>query len=79
MQVPVAALEAGGIDQAPMRGTQVPLVRGQRRAHRLGPPHVEMPLAAEPVIGRGRTGEALRLIERFETLDSLKPLMAAVA
>ena len=34
---------------------------------------------AEPVIGRGRTGEALRLIERFETLDSLKPLMAAVA
>ncbi|MFN3743266.1 MAG: MmgE/PrpD family protein [Hyphomicrobiaceae bacterium] len=34
---------------------------------------------AEPVIGRSRTGEALRLIERFETLDSLKPLMAAVA
>jgi 2-methylcitrate dehydratase PrpD len=34
---------------------------------------------AEPVIGRARTGEALRLIERFETLDSLKPLMASVA
>lgn len=34
---------------------------------------------AEPVIGRGRTGEALRLIERFDTLDSLKPLMTAVA
>ena len=34
---------------------------------------------AEPVIGRARTGEALRLIERFETLDSLKPLMTAVA
>lgn len=34
---------------------------------------------AEPVIGRARTGEALRLVERFETLDSLKPLMTAVA
>ncbi len=34
---------------------------------------------AEPVIGRSRTGEALRLIERFEMLDSLKPLMTAVA
>jgi len=34
---------------------------------------------AEPVIGRARTGEALRLIERFESLDSLKPLMTAVA
>ncbi len=34
---------------------------------------------AEPVVGRNRTGEALRLIERFETLDSLKPLMVAVA
>ena len=34
---------------------------------------------AEPVIGRARAGEALRLIERFETLESLKPLMAAVA
>jgi hypothetical protein len=34
---------------------------------------------AEPVIGRGRTGEALRLIERFESLESLKPLMTAVA
>lgn len=34
---------------------------------------------AEPVIGRGRTGEALRLIERFETLENLKPLMTAVA
>ena len=34
---------------------------------------------SEPVIGRGRTGEALRLIERFETLESLKPLMTAVA
>lgn len=34
---------------------------------------------AEPVIGRARTGEALRLIERFETLDSLKPLMSSVA
>lgn len=34
---------------------------------------------AEPVIGRARTAEALRLIERFESLDSLKPLMTAVA
>jgi 2-methylcitrate dehydratase PrpD len=34
---------------------------------------------SEPVIGRARTGEALRLIERFESLDSIKPLMTAVA
>jgi 2-methylcitrate dehydratase PrpD len=34
---------------------------------------------AEPVIGRARTGEALRLIERFEALDNLKLLMTAVA
>ncbi|HWV80313.1 MAG TPA: MmgE/PrpD family protein [Hyphomicrobiaceae bacterium] len=34
---------------------------------------------AEPVLGRARTGEAARMIERFETLDSLKPLMASVA
>jgi 2-methylcitrate dehydratase PrpD len=34
---------------------------------------------AEPVIGRARTSEALRQIERFETMDSLKPLMTAVA
>jgi len=34
---------------------------------------------AEPAIGRARTSEALRLIERFETLDSLKSLMTAVA
>jgi 2-methylcitrate dehydratase PrpD len=34
---------------------------------------------AEPVIGRARASEALRQIERFETMDSLKPLMTAVA
>jgi 2-methylcitrate dehydratase PrpD len=34
---------------------------------------------AEPVIGRGRTGEALRMIERLETLETIKPLMATVA
>jgi len=34
---------------------------------------------SEPVIGRARTTEALKMIERLETLDSLKPLMTTVA